>query len=105
MRNLLMQIAHNLLRFYAPVSARGAQGIGGMRSSHAAGGAVAIAESRKVRFLALCAKNAPEAGFSVSIFKYSFFIFRAKEGRLICLTEYQNGFTMLTAIKNAGKFD
>jgi hypothetical protein len=37
-----------------------AQGIGGMRSSHAEGGAGAIAESRKARFPARSAGNAPK---------------------------------------------
>jgi hypothetical protein len=37
-----------------------AQGIGGMRSSRAAGAAGAIAESRKARFFAAAAKNAPK---------------------------------------------
>jgi hypothetical protein len=38
--------------------ARGAPGIVGMRSSHTAGGAGAVAESRKARFLARSAKKA-----------------------------------------------
>jgi hypothetical protein len=44
-----------------------AQGIGGMRSSHAAGGAGAIAESRKARFFARSAKKAPKFRIEVKL--------------------------------------
>jgi hypothetical protein len=51
--------AQRMLPVQHGLAAGRAQGIGGMRSSHAGGGAAAIAESRKARFAAFYAANAP----------------------------------------------